>query len=478
MRFGKSVPACLVALLAILAMTPGPILAEERSLDPEPYVQLTHPEWARSAVLYQLNTRQFTPEGTFAAARRELPRLKALGADIIWLMPIHPIGEKNRKGSLGSPYSVKDYYGVNSEFGDLEELKAFIADAHELGMRVILDWVANHTAWDNPLVEQHPEWYERDWKGDFRPTPWWDWSDIIDLDFSQPGVRRYMLDAMKYWVAEVGVDGFRCDVAGYVPLDFWEDVRAELDAVKPVFMLAEWESRDVHARAFDASYAWSWKDAVGAIAAGEADVGALFGYYSASESAWPHDAYRMVYVSNHDQNAWDATMFERYGDALEAVIVLQVVGEGIPLIHNGQEAGNPKRLEFFEKDSIEWREHPIGDLYRKLFALKKANRALWNGASGGRMVAVENSQPSRVFSFVREQAGNRVFAVINFSAEPVRAAFGEGPHLGEYVETFSGEEATFGSEATLELPAWSYRVFIDGGRLTAAPTFNGLAFVP
>ncbi len=205
-----------------------------------------HPDWSLDATLYELNTRQFTEAGTFGAAEAHLPRLAGLGVDIIWLMPIHPIGEKNRKGSLGSPYSVRDYFGVNPEFGTLDDLKRFIAAAHALGMHVILDWVANHTAWDNPLVAEHPEWYARDAAGQLRSTPWWDWSDVVDLDFGQPGLRRYMLEAMSYWVREADIDGFRCDVAGYVPGDFWDAARSVLDAIRPVFMLAEWEARDLH----------------------------------------------------------------------------------------------------------------------------------------------------------------------------------------------------------------------------------------
>ena len=189
---------------------------------PEPYIKISHPEWSRNAAVYQINTRQFTPEGTFKAAQEQLPRLQVMGVDILWLMPIHPIGEKNRKGTLGSPYSVKDYFGVNPEFGTEQDFRDFVNAAHELGMKVILDWVANHSAWDNPLVDEHPEWYSRDWKGDFHPTPWWDWSDIIDFDYSQPGIRQYMTEAMTYWVSEFDVDGYRCDVAGYVPLDFLE----------------------------------------------------------------------------------------------------------------------------------------------------------------------------------------------------------------------------------------------------------------
>ena len=240
----------------------------ENPYKPKQLVTISTPAWARDAAIYQINTRQFTPKGTFRAAEEHLPRLRELGVNILWLMPVHAIGRKNRKGSLGSPYSVRDYYSVNPEFGTLDDLKHFISRAHSSGFRVILDWVPNHTSWDNPLVEEHPEWYARDWKGDFRPTPWWDWDDIIELDYSREGLRRYMTEAMKYWIRDVGFDGFRMDVAGFLPNDFWAQVRKELDQIKPVFMLAEWDTRDLHLEAFDMTYAWSWWDAVQAAATG------------------------------------------------------------------------------------------------------------------------------------------------------------------------------------------------------------------
>ncbi|WP_224490887.1 alpha-amylase family glycosyl hydrolase [Robertkochia flava] len=427
---------------------------------PKPYVKIKHPEWSRNAAIYQLNTRQFSEEGTFNAAAGQLPRLKELGVDIIWLMPIHEIGVKNRKGSLGSPYSVKDYYSVNPEFGTLEDLRSFVKAAHDLGMYVILDWVANHTAWDNILVKEHPEWYERDYKGDFMPTPWWDWSDIIDLDFSEPGVREYMTEAMKYWVQEVDIDGYRCDVAGFVPVDFWNGLRKELDAVKPVFMLAEWESRDLHAQAFDMTYAWSWNETVHKICMGQADVNSLFIYYSWNESAFPENAYRMTFVSNHDKNAWEGTMWEQFGDGLEAAIVLSVVGDGMPLIYNGQEAGNSKRLKFFERDPVKWQEHRIGLLYKDLFALMKKNPALWHGKWGGTMIRGPNSSEKEVLSFVRQNEKDKVFAVFNFSGTSREVTFREPLYHGTYTDYFNGEAVRFDETTVLNLSAWGYRVFV------------------
>ncbi|MFN8411822.1 MAG: alpha-amylase family glycosyl hydrolase [Anaerolineales bacterium] len=427
---------------------------------PAPQVKLVHPEWTKNAVIYQINTRQFTHEGTFKAAETHLPRLKDLGIDILWLMPIHEIGEKNRKGTLGSPYAVKDYYSVNHEFGTLEDLKHFVQAAHALQMRVILDWVPNHTAWDNVLTTEHPDWYTHNWKGDFHPTPWWDWSDIIDLDYSKVELREYISAAMRYWVKEADVDGFRCDVAGFVPLDFWNTVRKELDSIKPVFMLAEWEDRDLHTEAFDMTYAWSWYDTMLKIAKGEGDVNLLFIYYSWNEKAFPSDIMRMLFVSNHDKNSWEGTQFEQFGDATEATIALSVVSEGMPLIYNSQEAGEARRLAFFEKDPIEWREHPIGNLYKKLFALKKKNSALWNAKWGARMIHVPNTAEKEVFSFVRQNEKDKVFAVFNFSTTTQKVKFHENLFHGTYTEYLSGKSTELTERSQVELKPWEYYIFV------------------
>jgi glycosidase len=445
--------------LAPLAVPAGSVPEHGEADMPRPYVQIQHPEWSRDAVIYQINTRQFTPEGTLEAAAGHLPRLKKLGVDILWLMPIQEIGLINRKGKLGSPYSIRDYRSVNSEYGTLDDMKHFVARAHELGMYVILDWVANHTAWDNPLVEQHPEWYSRDWKGEFHPPPWTDWFDTIQLDYDQPGLRRYMTETMKWWVTEVGLDGFRCDVAGFVPLDFWEQLRSELDAIRPVFMLAEWDTRDLHARAFDMTYGWDWWNALHNVAMGKADAGAVGFYHHRDENTWPEDGIRMLFVSNHDKNAWEGTPFETFGDAMEIAVVLSVVSKGMPLIYNGQEAGNTKRLAFFERDPIVWREHPVGELYRKLIDLKKSNPALWNGRWGADMIKVFNSEPSRVFSFVRAADRHKVFGVFNLSSEAVQVSFDDAKIAGKFTDFETGEAASLDGKESIKLEPWSYRLY-------------------
>ncbi len=445
-------------------------MVEASRYDPAPQVLLRHPDWAVNASIYQINTRQFSAEGTFAGAARQLPRLADLGVKILWLMPVHEIGRTGRKGVLGSPYAVRDHYSVNPEFGTVDDLASFVQAAHEAGMYVILDWVANHTAWDHTLTTSHPHWYARDWKGDFRSTPWCDWEDIIDLDYTQPGLREYMSEALCHWVRDVDVDGFRCDVAGYVPLDFWETARADLEQIKAVFLLAEWEDRDLHRSAFDMTYAWSWNDTLHRVASQDTALFGLHMYYSWRDKAWPRDCYRMMFVSNHDTNAWEGTEFERFGPALEAVMALSAVGDGMPLIYNGQEAGYDHRLDFFDRDPIVWREHPHGDLYRRLVHLKLTNTALWNGAAGAPMVDVASDHRDRVLSFIRRQGDDAVFAVFNFSSAQRQVSFApaeasdppRGPHFGRFVDFASGETLDVGPGFAMTMPAWSYRVLIDG----------------
>jgi 1,4-alpha-glucan branching enzyme len=426
-----------------------------------PTERLLHPDWCRDAAIYELNTRQFTAEGTLAAAQRELPRLRALGVTIIWLMPIHPIGELRRKGTLGSPYAVRDYLAVDAQLGSFADLRSFVAAAHALGLYVILDWVANHSAWDNPLTEQHPEWYARDWRGSLTPTPWWDWDDVVDFDYSQPGLRDYMSAAMQFWVREAAVDGFRCDVAGFVPTDFWERVRRDLEAIKPVFLLAEAEDRELHRRAFDMSYGWSWHNALHAIAQGKGDVGGLRGFYSWHEKGFGRDALRMLFVSNHDKNSWEGTEYELFGDALDAAIVLSVVSDGLPLIYNGQEAGNRRRLAFFEKDPIDWQPHRYAEFYGTLLAFKRAQPALWNGAWGAPMINIVTGAPQQELAFVRAAAdGSAVAAFFRLSNSAGDLTIDAMPQAGDYRDAFDGSRQQLVDGSVLTLPAWGWRVFV------------------
>ncbi|HOY95166.1 MAG TPA: alpha-amylase family glycosyl hydrolase [Catalimonadaceae bacterium] len=426
---------------------------------PKEYVELTHPEWTKNVTIYEVNVRQYTPEGTFKALETHLPRLKEMGVDIIWLMPVHPIGEKNRKGTLGSYYAVRDYYGINPEFGSLKDFKSLVDEIHSLGMHVILDWVANHSAWDNPLVAAHPEWYSKSRTGKFQSTPWRDYDDIIDFDYSQSGLREYMTRALKYWVKESDVDGFRCDVASFVPIEFWENARAELNAIKPVFMLAEAADRDLHKKAFDMTYAWTLWDHLHAITKNNKTIhGLTEGYIAEHVSIWPRNGFRMNFVDNHDKNSWEGNPFLNFGDGLKAAVVLTATMDGMPMMYSGQEAGLNRSLRFFDKDTIVWKKHEIGELYQKLFQLKHKNQGLWNGKWGGEMERIKSDKMDHVIAFSREKNGDEVIVVVNLGKEPVTVTMESESNKGTYREIFSGKETVLKGKDQMELEPWGYRV--------------------
>ena len=455
---------CTVLLSGIVGCTksekPEKVIRDDNAAyRPKEFVKLKHPEWSKNATIYEVNIRQYTPEGTFTAFADHLPRLKEMGVDIIWLMPIHPIGIKNRKGSLGSYYSVRDYYGINPEFGTMAEFKSLVNKIHASGMHVIIDWVANHSAWDNPLAAKHPDWYSKTPEGNFQPTPWYDWEDIIDFDYSHPGIRKYMTEALLYWVRETNIDGYRCDVAGFMPIDFWDNARIQLDKIKPVFMLAEWESRDLHARAFDMTYSWSLWDKMHAVAKDGKNISGLIEYMAHDVSTFPRDGYRMTFTDNHDKNSWEGNQYSNFGKALEASMVLAGTVNGMPLVYSGQEAGLDRSLRFFDKDTIQWKEHPFTEIYRKLFTLKHSNQALWNGKSGGEMVRIYNDKPSQVLSFYRDKGTNRVITIINYSPNTASVKLDSKYAAGDYAELFSEKSYTMSGDDVLSLKPWEYKVF-------------------
>ncbi len=421
------------------------------------------PDWAKSANIYEVNVRQYTPEGTFAAFGEHLPRLKEMGVDIIWLMPIHPISKKKRKGSLGSYYAVADYKGINPEFGNEKDLRKLIKQVHQADMKIIIDWVANHTGWDNAMIKEHKDWYTKDKKGKMQP-PVEDWSDVADLDFEKKELQKYMIDAMSYWVKEFAIDGFRCDVAGMVPTEFWNNARQSLDKIKPVFMLAEAEEPALHQRAFDMSYAWEFHHLMNAIAKGEKSTRDLDDYFLRASKDYDKNDYRMNFTTNHDENSWNGTTAERMGDAHKAFAVLSFTAPGMPLIYSGQETGLDKRLRFFDKDTIEWKQdHEMMKFYTQLLRLKRINPALWNGEHGGNMARIKTGNPN-VYAFVRkkdvEGRTNHVMVVLNLSKEkqsinmPSAKRFGQGFYNG-----LTLDKKVIRTDA-MTLEPWGYQVLI------------------
>jgi glycosidase len=393
-----------------------------------PASDVVHVAWSRHANIYEVNIRQYTKEGTFKAFEPNLKRLKAMGVDIVWVMPSQPIGVKNRKGTLGSYYAIKDYTAVNPEFGTLEDFRHLVKTAHGLGMHVILDWVANHTAWDHPWVTQHPDWYKKNKKGEIYPVTFNEgqpnqeqWTDVVGLDYSNHALWEAMIGAMSYWMKEADVDGFRCDVAGMVPTPFWNEARKRLDRIKPVFMLAEWSEPDLHDHAFDMTYNWELFEVMKKVAAGKGDARDLRAYVQHPRQAFPADAYRMNFTSNHDINSWDGSDLELYGkDKFALFATLAATLPGMPLIYGGQEAGNAKRLEFFEKDPIAWpaagQAPALESFYAQLLARKHRAEPLANGVEGAPAEVLATGNDA-VFAFRRAKGGQSVQVLANVSAK-------------------------------------------------------------
>ena len=353
-----------------------------------------------NSVVYEMNVRQYTPEGTFAAAQQQLPRLKDLGVDIVWLMPIYPIGIEGRKGTLGSYYAIKDYCDINPEFGTLADFDSFLAEAHRLGLRVVIDWVANHTSPDAKWVTGAPaQWYERDSNGNTTFTA--DWSDTANLNYECQEMCDEMQKSMRFWM-ERGIDGFRCDMACEIPLEFWQKAIADLRADYPeMYMLAEAEEPMVHTLSdFDASYAWELHHMMNAIARGEKNIPELLEYIAKDAERQPADAFRLMFTSNHDENSWAGTEFERMGDAAKVMAVLTfTLPNGQPLIYTGQEMGWNKRFEFFEKDPIPaWEENEYTDFYKWLIQVRHDNPALAAGDQGGVFEVISTEDSTLVFT--------------------------------------------------------------------------------
>lgn len=424
-----------------------------------PEVPRLHPEWSYNATIYEVNVRQFTPEGTFRALENHLPRLQQMGIKILWLMPVNPIGVLNRKGSLGSYYSVQDYLKVNPEFGTEEDFRHLVDRIHELGMYVIIDWVANHTSWDNPLISAHPEWYKKDSAGRIIP-PVPDWSDVAGLDYRQEGLRQYMTDALVYWVKKFGIDGYRCDVAGMLPVDFWNKAVPEIRQIKEVFMLAEWESPDMHDTAFDATYSWDLYNLMNRIALGEQTPDRIDTLLNKEMKSYPPYAFRMRFTSNHDENSWNGTEFERLGEGVKAFAVLTFTFPGIPLIYTGQESSMDKRLSFFEKDTVPWLGYAYTGFYSKLVKLRLDHPVLDAGEAGGHFRRITTTNEKAVYAYIRENEEDRVLVVLNLSPVEQKVQMKEFDFQGEYTEVFTGNEHELNTGTSLLLGPWGFRVYV------------------
>lgn len=394
---------------------PDVVLAETNDTDP---------------VIYEVFVRSFTPEGTFSAMIPRLDGLKELGVDVLWLMPIHPVGEARKKGTLGSPYAIRDYEAVNPRFGTMDEFQTLVDEVHARDMRLIIDWVANHTAWDNAWLAERPEWYTTDEAGAVIHPEGTDWTDVADLNYDEPGVRTAMRDAMRFWVEEVGIDGYRCDVADLVPMDFWRDAIAELESVKPVLMLAEGSDPELHDVGFDLNYAWDTYAAMKAIWRG-APADTLFTVLDAEREKYGDHA-RMRFTTNHDETAWDDTPLSLFGGTAgaQAAAVVAATLPGAFLVYNGQEVGDPQRIPLFEKTTVAWDTDPtMRAFYDDLLGL----RASSPGLRGGRIEPIEHDAMADVIAYRRSTGESLETVIVNVRDRPIAVTIaGEQAELQPY----------------------------------------------
>ena len=463
-----------IFIFSFLAILPGGCQNQQAPTVPQEQPPITRPDpgkptepdWVPKAVLYECNVRQFSAEGNFAGVKQQVPRLKELGIDILWLMPIFPIGKERRKGELGSPYSVRDYTSINPDFGTLDDLKSLVKLVHEHDMKIILDWVPNHSSWDAVWKEKHPEYYTK-YNGDFtvplneRGEPIDDWSDVCDLDYNNPALRKAMTEAMQYWVRECDIDGYRVDMAGLVPNDFWTALRPALDSLKPVFMLAEWQDEPKHFEScFNANYGWKWKDITKDIWNGRQTPHALDTLLEHLNEYYPEHYYQLYFTQNHDENSWAGSESELYGASADAFNVLAFTWQGLPMIYDGQEENTTFRLDFFKRMPIRWKKYSREDFFSKLCALKHINRAVWAGKSGGDVVKIANTAEDKIYSFGREKEGDRVVVILNLSKDRTTVTLTPGDKFaGAYANVFARSTLQVTKEMTLTLKPWEYIVF-------------------
>jgi glycosidase len=415
--------------------------------------------WESQSNIYEVNLRQFSREGTFKEFEKALPRLKDMGVEILWFMPITPIGLEGRKMSekdLGSYYAVRDYKAVNPDYGTMEEWKDLVKHAQGMGFKVIIDWVANHTSPDNNWMKTNPDFYVKDSTG--KVVAPFDWTDVRKLNYKNTALRDSMIAAMKFWLTETGIDGFRCDVAEEVPVDFWKTCIAELKKIKDVFMLAEGEKPELHAAGFDETYTWSMMHMMQELYQGKKSVKQFDSLIKVYIDSFPANAYRLYFTSNHDENSWNGTEFEKYGDAFKTFAVLtQTMYQSVPLIYNGQEDMNKKRLKFFVKDTIPWQgEMDLAAFYKTLLSLRRSNIALSADASYRRLASTADSS---VFAYMREAEGYKVMVVLNFSKFLQKFNISDAAAIGEPINVFSSVREKISGNQPLALDPWGFAVY-------------------
>ena len=426
-------------------------------------------DWIHTTSIYEVNIRQYTPEGTFKAFAAALPRLKGMGVQALWFMPVTPIAKEKRKGTLGSYYACSDYTSVNPEFGTLQDFQQLVKEAHTMGFKVIIDWVANHTGWDHVWTKQHPDYYLHDSDGRFHAASGMD--DIIELDYKNPALRKAMIDAMKFWIQQADIDGFRCDLASWVELDFWQEARPQLDAVKPLFWLGEFDELENpdYGKVFQASYSWKWMHKTEEFFKQKQPLSELYDlllqYNTIGDSSM-----RAWFTSNHDENSWNGTEYEKYGPLAVPLAVFSCTWNGVPLIYSGQELPlKDKRLQFFDKDPIPWPSKDISrenglelqEFYKVLLHLHAGNPALRGGDPSVVTYKLTTTADDKVFAYLRKNGNDEVLVVLNFSGDgPLHFKITDTHLSGGFVNAFSGAAGKFTAGNDFELPPYGYLVYV------------------
>jgi alpha-amylase len=420
-------------------------------------------DWVLDSNIYEVNLRQYTQEGTLNAFKQHLPRLKEMGVEILWFMPLTPISRKQRKGSLGSYYACSSYTKMNPEYGTNEDFLELVNYAHTLGLKVIIDWVANHTGCDHEWTIAHPEFYKKNEVGEFYDQHGWD--DVIDLDYSNQQMRMVMIESMRHWINEFNIDGFRCDMAMLTPVDFWLQARRALQETKDLFWLAELDPLDNpdYMTVFDAAYTWRWMNAATQTKKdGAQQIHHMKYVLSQYLNELPQTACPAWFTSTHDENSWNGTEFEKYGEMALPLAVFSATWKGMPLMYSGQELPNLKRLAFFDKDVIEWKERPeLHDFYASLYRLRKSNKAFLSLEANECCLFLGNNVDHHILSFIRKNEDAVVIAVFNFSPYHLPEVEVATQENGNFVEYFTGSERQFNTaHIYIEMPAWSYQVWI------------------
>ena len=417
--------------------------------------------WIVSTNVYEVNIRHYTTAGSFNAFSLELPRLKDMGIETLWFMPVTPIAQKNKKGASGSPYACSDYTAINPEFGTAEDFKELVNRAHEMGFKVIIDWVANHTGWDHEWTTRHPDYYLTDpATGDFKIASGMD--DIIELNYNNPALRKDMIHAMSYWIAAFDIDGFRCDLAFWVDLGFWKEARSALESLKVLFWLGEFDPLEnpAYFEAFDAAYTWTWMHKTENYCKGEIGIESLTTILQQYNEFCNAGNILLWFTANHDENSWNGTEYEKFGHMAISLAVFKFTWNGMPLIYSGQELPNAKRLEFFEKDTIAWTgRHELHEFYKTLTSLKRNNQALWTGDNPGTTDLLNFQPENSCLGYIRKRDDHELLVLMNWSNEKCIYRVDEKLNRRKFRNVFEGVDTIFKTGCNIELEPWGFKVF-------------------